>query len=85
MTAFICIGFLVGGLFGARLATPLSNAVLEKVFGEVILAIVHKSITSSDAPNLIFLLKAGRKALGWKISNSVLDRAIVKGPLSMKC
>jgi hypothetical protein len=30
---FICIGFFVGGLFGAKLATSLSNNVLEKVFG----------------------------------------------------
>jgi uncharacterized protein len=30
---FICIGFFLGGLLGAKLATSLSNNVLEKVFG----------------------------------------------------
>ncbi|MEQ8222537.1 MAG: TSUP family transporter [Candidatus Eremiobacterota bacterium] len=29
----ICIGFLLGGLLGAKLATSLSNNTLEKVFG----------------------------------------------------
>jgi len=30
---FICIGFFLGGLLGAKLATNLPNSTLEKVFG----------------------------------------------------
>ncbi|MEH2336054.1 sulfite exporter TauE/SafE family protein [Nostoc sp.] len=46
IAAFICVGFLFGGLFGAKLAIGLSNAVLEKVFGVAILAIALKMIFS---------------------------------------
>ena len=31
--AYICIGFMLGGWLGAKLATWLSGAALEKVFG----------------------------------------------------
>ncbi len=31
--AIICIGFVLGGLIGARLATSMPSMVLEKVFG----------------------------------------------------
>lgn len=30
---FICIGFLIGGLFGAKAAVGLSNVVVQRLFG----------------------------------------------------
>ncbi len=42
----ICAGFFLGGLLGAKLATGLSNAVLEKVFGVALLLIALKMIFS---------------------------------------
>lgn len=33
MAAFICIGFLIGGLFGAKIATSISSTLLQKIFG----------------------------------------------------
>jgi uncharacterized membrane protein YfcA len=44
IAALICLGFFIGGLFGAKLATHLSNAVLEKVFGVALLLIALKMI-----------------------------------------
>ncbi len=44
VAALICVGFLVGGLFGARFAIGLSNVVLERVFGGAILAIALKML-----------------------------------------
>ena len=41
---FICVGFVVGSLLGARLATGLSNVVLERVFGIALLGIALKMI-----------------------------------------
>jgi len=41
---FICMGFFLGGLLGAKLATGLSNAALEKVFGIVLLLVALKMI-----------------------------------------
>jgi uncharacterized membrane protein YfcA len=41
---FICMGFFIGGLLGAKFATGLSNAVLEKVFGIALLLIALKMI-----------------------------------------
>jgi len=46
VAGLICVGFLVGGLFGAKLATGLSNVALEKVFGGAILAIALKMLFS---------------------------------------
>jgi uncharacterized membrane protein YfcA len=46
IAAFICVGFLFGGLFGARLGSGLSNDVLEKVFGVALLLIALKMIFS---------------------------------------
>ena len=43
---FICAGFFVGGLFGAKVATEMTNAVLEKVFGATLLAIGLKMLLS---------------------------------------
>jgi len=44
IAAFVCAGFFLGGLLGARIATGLSNVVLEKVFGVALLAIAIKMI-----------------------------------------
>jgi hypothetical protein len=44
IAAFVCVGFFLGGLLGAKLATGLSNAVLEKVFGIALLLISLKMI-----------------------------------------
>ena len=44
IAAFICLGFVFGGLAGAKLATSLSNTVLERIFGVVLLAIGLKMI-----------------------------------------
>jgi len=40
----VCAGFFVGGLLGAKVATSLSNAVLEKVFGVALLLIALRMI-----------------------------------------
>ena len=37
--AFICIGFLIGGLFGANIAIGLPNLVLKKGFGAFLMII----------------------------------------------
>jgi hypothetical protein len=42
--AYICIGFFVGGLLGARFATSLPNVMLQKIFGCVLLLISLKMI-----------------------------------------
>ncbi len=44
IAAFLCAGFFLGGLLGAKLATGLSNVLLEKVFGFAMLAIAFKMI-----------------------------------------
>lgn len=41
---FICIGFLAGSFLGAKLATNISNIVLERVFGIALLLIALKMI-----------------------------------------
>jgi hypothetical protein len=41
---FICMGFFLGGLLGARFATGLTSAVLEKIFGIALLLIALKMI-----------------------------------------
>ena len=40
----VCLGFVLGGLLGATVATGLSNALLEKVFGVVLLFIALKML-----------------------------------------
>ncbi len=40
----ICLGFIFGGLIGAKLATGLSNIMLEKIFGVALLIIAIKMI-----------------------------------------
>ena len=44
VAAFICLGFFVGGLIGAKMATALSSVVLERVFGVSLLVIAFKMI-----------------------------------------
>lgn len=44
IAAFICLGFFLGGLLGAKIATNLSNVVLGKVFGVALLLISLKMI-----------------------------------------
>lgn len=44
VAVLICIGFFVGGLLGAKLATGISNFWLEKVFAGVLMAIALKML-----------------------------------------
>ncbi|HTR80762.1 MAG TPA: sulfite exporter TauE/SafE family protein [Bacteroidota bacterium] len=44
IAAFVCIGFVIGGLLGANIATDLSNDVLRKIFGVVLLITGTKMI-----------------------------------------
>jgi hypothetical protein len=44
IAVFICIGFFCGGLLGAKLAIGLSNEILTKVFGIILLLIAIKMI-----------------------------------------
>jgi len=46
IAGLICIGFLFGGLFGAKIATSLSNPMLEKIFGFMLFLISLKMITA---------------------------------------
>ncbi|MDI6640878.1 MAG: sulfite exporter TauE/SafE family protein [Elusimicrobiota bacterium] len=43
---FICIGFFLGGLFGAKLAISVSTEILRKIFGVALLLISLKFIFS---------------------------------------
>lgn len=43
---FICLGFVIGGLFGARLATLLPGNILQKIFGVAFLIAALKMIFS---------------------------------------
>lgn len=44
VAAFICIGFLLGGFIGAKIAITLSNEILEKIFGAALFLISIKMI-----------------------------------------
>jgi uncharacterized membrane protein YfcA len=44
LAAYICLGFFLGSFLGAKLATSLSNVVLERVFGVALLLIALKMI-----------------------------------------
>jgi len=44
IAAFICLGFFLGGLLGAEIATGLSNIALKKVFGAALLLVALKMI-----------------------------------------
>jgi hypothetical protein len=43
---FICAGFIVGSLFGARFATVISDSNLQRIFGVALLFIALKMISS---------------------------------------
>ena len=44
IAAFVCLGFVIGGLIGAKVATALSATVLQKVFGVSLLLIALKML-----------------------------------------
>jgi uncharacterized membrane protein YfcA len=44
IAGFVCLGFFFGGLLGAKVATGMSNEVLQKVFGVVLLLVALKMI-----------------------------------------
>jgi uncharacterized membrane protein YfcA len=44
VAVLLAAGFFIGSLFGAKLATSLSNEILEKIFGVAILLIALKMI-----------------------------------------
>lgn len=46
VAALICLGFFIGGLFGARLATSLPGNILQKIFGVAFLIAALKMIFS---------------------------------------
>lgn len=46
IAGFVCAGFLLGGMLGARFATGLSNIMLERIFGIVLLFISLKMLFS---------------------------------------
>lgn len=44
IAGLVCIGFFLGGLLGAKIATELSGLALERVFGIALLLIAIKMI-----------------------------------------
>lgn len=44
IAGYMCVGFLVGGFFGARIATHFSNLILERIFGLALLLIAMKML-----------------------------------------
>ncbi|MBI4706788.1 MAG: sulfite exporter TauE/SafE family protein [Candidatus Omnitrophica bacterium] len=44
MAGFICIGFLIGGLFGAHLAHFIPDQALKKIFGIFLLVVAIRMI-----------------------------------------
>ncbi len=44
IAALICLGFFFGSFLGAKVATGLSNIVLERIFGVALLLIALKMI-----------------------------------------
>ena len=47
VAALICLGFVLGGLFGAKVAVVLPSEILEKIFGVALLLIGLKMIFSN--------------------------------------
>jgi len=44
IAGFICLGFFVGGLVGAKFATEINDQVLRRIFGVVLLLVSLKMI-----------------------------------------
>lgn len=44
IAAFVCIGFFIGGLIGAKFALGIPETILKKIFGVVLLAVSVKMI-----------------------------------------
>lgn len=44
VAGLLCLGFVIGGLIGAKIATAIPNNVLEKVFGAALLLVALKMI-----------------------------------------
>lgn len=44
IAAFICLGFVLGGLIGAKIATGIPDAVLKRIFGCALILIGAKMI-----------------------------------------
>ncbi|MBC7075392.1 MAG: sulfite exporter TauE/SafE family protein [Syntrophomonadaceae bacterium] len=44
VAAIICLSFFIGGFVGAKMATSLSNAILQKIFGSALLIVGLKMI-----------------------------------------
>ncbi|HTX17779.1 MAG TPA: sulfite exporter TauE/SafE family protein [Bacteroidota bacterium] len=44
IAAFVCVGFLFGGLFGAKIATSVSNELLGRIFGVVLILVGLKMV-----------------------------------------
>ncbi|MCT0255062.1 MULTISPECIES: sulfite exporter TauE/SafE family protein [unclassified Synechocystis] len=44
VAVLICVGFVLGSLFGARVATSISNELLGRIFGGAMLVIALKMI-----------------------------------------
>jgi uncharacterized membrane protein YfcA len=44
VAAWVCAGFIVGGFFGAKIATAIPNMVLQKIFGGALLLISLKML-----------------------------------------
>lgn len=44
VAAFVCLGFFVGGLFGANFAVGIPEMILKKIFGVVLLAVSIRMI-----------------------------------------
>jgi len=49
IAALICVGFLIGSLLGARYATTLSNAILQRAFGVFLFLLSLKLIFGKGA------------------------------------
>ena len=49
VAAFVAVGFFAGSFFGARIATHVSDATLERIFGVALLLIALKMILSPSA------------------------------------
>jgi hypothetical protein len=44
MAAFICVGFLLGGLLGAKFAVAIPDQLLKKIFGVVLFLVSLKMV-----------------------------------------